>query len=31
VTGVVALIFPNLGIPFIWMAFPIAPAGPPIQ
>lgn len=31
VVGVMSLIFPELGIPMMWMAFPIGPAGPPIQ
>jgi len=30
-TGVLALVFPDLGIPFIWMAFPVGPQAPPIQ
>ena len=31
VTGVLALVFPGLGIPFIWMAFPVGPQAPPVQ
>ena len=31
VTGVTALVFPDLGVPFVWMAFPVGPWGPPIQ
>jgi len=30
VTNVLALVFPGLGIPFIWTAFPIGPQPPPI-
>lgn len=31
VAGVMALVFPELGIPMMWVAFPVGPAGPPIQ
>lgn len=30
VCGVLSLIFPDAGIPFIWMAFPIGPQPAPI-
>jgi hypothetical protein len=31
VVSMAALIFPDLGLPFMWTAFPIAPQGPPIS
>ncbi len=31
VVSITALIFPDLGIPFMWTAFPIAPQGPPVS
>jgi len=30
VTDLAALIFPGLGIPFLWIAFPIGPQPPPV-
>ncbi len=30
VSGIVQIIYPDLGIPFIWVAFPVGPQGPPM-
>ena len=31
IVSMAAVFFPDLGIPFMWTAFPIAPQGPPIS
>lgn len=31
VTGVMSLVFPEWGIPFIYMAFPVGPSGPSVD
>jgi hypothetical protein len=31
VAGVLSLAFPESGIPFVWVAFPIGPQSPPVQ
>jgi len=30
VTGVLSVAFPESGIPFVWVAFPIGPQSPPV-
>lgn len=30
ISGTLSMIYPDSGIPFFWMAFPVGPQGPPI-
>lgn len=31
VSGIMQIVYPDSGIPFFWMAFPVGPQGPPIH
>ncbi len=30
VSGIMSMVYPDSGIPFFWMAFPVGPQGPPM-